>query len=135
MPNESAPRFEKNAPGPFYGTGECTACGAPELEAPHLLAPLEGENYDTYFVRQPATPDEVEQACRALESCCVRALRYGGQDPAIIRRLGNDPELCDHLLPGPPIPRPQLPSVEVPQPTGDKPRASKTWWQFWRTSG
>jgi hypothetical protein len=93
-------RFEKNAPGPFYTTGECMACGAPEVEAPELLAPLEGENFDTYFVRQPETPDEVERACRAVESCCVSALRYGGTDPEIIRRLGNDPEHCDHVLPG-----------------------------------
>jgi hypothetical protein len=34
-------RFEKNVPGPFYTTGLCTACGAPEAEAPDLLAPLE----------------------------------------------------------------------------------------------
>src|SRR5687767_10819361 len=113
MTHESAPRFEKNVPGPFYGTGECMACGAPEVEAPQLLAPLEGDNYDTYFVRQPATPEEVEQACRALESCCASALRYGGKDPAIIRRLGNDPEHCDHLRPGPSISRSQRLSAWV----------------------
>ncbi|WP_420125925.1 GNAT family N-acetyltransferase [Longimicrobium sp.] len=117
MTNEGAARFEKNVPGPFYGTGDCMACGAPELEAPHLLAPLEGDNYHTYFVRQPATPDEVEQACRALESCCVAALRYGGRDPLIIQRLGNDPEFCDHLLPGPPVPRPQWRDAKAPAAT------------------
>lgn len=114
MANEGVARFEKNVPGPFYGTGECMACGAPEVEAPHLLAPLVGDNYDTYFVRQPATPDEVEHACRALESCCVAALRYGGRDPLIIQRLGNDPEYCDHLLLGPPVPRPRWREAEVP---------------------
>ena len=98
-------RFRKNVPGPFYTTGDCLACDAPEYEAPDLLAPLSGDNYDTYFVRQPATPDEVERACRALEVCCVAALRYGGADPSIIRRLGNEPDYCDRLLPGGPIPR------------------------------
>ena len=93
-------------PGPFYTTGECLACDAPEQEAADLLAPLRGDNCDTYFVRQPTTPAEVERACRALEVCCVAALRYGGKDPNIIRRLGNDPEYCDQLLPGGPIPRP-----------------------------
>ena len=92
-------RFEKNVSGPFYTTGECMACGAPEDEAPDLLAPLEGDNYDTYFVRQPTTPDEIERACRAIECCCVNALRYGGTDPRIIRRLGNSVEHCDHILP------------------------------------
>ena len=118
--------FEKNAPGAFYTTGKCLACGAPEAEAPQLLAPLEGDNYDTYFVRQPSTPGEVEQACRALEVCCVNALRYRGQDPAIIRRLGNDPQYCDYLSPGGPLPTPPWRRDEV------QPR-SKRWWQFWRT--
>lgn len=100
-------RFRKNVPGPFYTTGDCLACDAPEYEAPDLLAPLTYNNSDTYFVRQPVTPDEVERACRALDSCCVAALRYGGSDPNIIRRLGNDPLYCDRLLPGGPIPRPE----------------------------
>jgi hypothetical protein len=99
-------RFRKNVPGPFYTTGDCLACDAPESEAPDLLAPLIGDNGDTYFVRQPTTPDEIERACRALEVCCVAALRYGGTDPNIIRRLGNEPDYCDRLLPGGPIPRP-----------------------------
>jgi hypothetical protein len=73
--------------------------GAPEDQAPDLLAPLEGDNFDTYFIKQPTTPDEIERACRAIECCCVDALRYGGTDPAIIRRLGNTTANCDHLLP------------------------------------
>src|SRR5689334_3546187 len=99
-------RFRRNVPGPFYTTGDCLACEAPESEAPDLLAPLTGDNGHTYFVRQPKTTKEVERACRALEVCCVAALRYGGTDPNIIRRLGNDPDYCDRLLPGGPIPRP-----------------------------
>lgn len=98
-------RFRKNVPGPFYTTGDCLACDAPEYEARDLLAPLTGDNFDTYFVRQPTTFVELERACRALEVCCVAALRYGGTDPNIIRRLGNDPDYCDRLLPGGPVPR------------------------------
>jgi hypothetical protein len=96
-------RFDKNAPGFFYTTGECLACTMPELEAPTLLAPLDDENSDTYFVRQPATPEETEMACRAALVYCVSAIRYGGDDAAVIRRLGNRDEYCDHLLPGEPI--------------------------------
>ncbi len=102
-------RFPKNVPGPFYTLGfrfadgsgwrgECLACEAPEVEAPDLLAPLANGNYDTYFVKQPTTPEEIEEACRAIEVCCVVALRYGGTDPAIIKRLGNKPAFCDYLL-------------------------------------
>lgn len=96
---ERPARLELNAPGPFYTTGQCLACGAPEHEAPELLAPLEDDNFETYFVRQPVTPEEVEHACRAAEVCCVSAIRYAGLDEAVIRRLCNDPAYCDHLLP------------------------------------
>ena len=112
-------------PGPFYTTGDCMACDAPEHEAPDLLAPLTGNNSDTYFVRQPSTPDEVERACRALEVCCVAALRYGGTDPNIIRRLGNEPDYCDRLLPGGPIPRRNWFGEQLPW-SGTEERKEKT---------
>ena len=92
-PEASAIRFHKNAPGDFYTTGECMACGLPEEFAPECLAPLVGENCDTYFLRQPVTPEEIDHVCEAVESCCVVALRYGGHDPAIRARLGGT--YCD----------------------------------------
>ena len=107
MESKAHRRFELNVPGPFYTTGECTACGAPEDAAPDLLAPLSKRNHDTYFVRQPITPDEIERACHAAEVCCTSALRYGGTDPATVRRLGNRAEFCDHLLAGGPTRMPR----------------------------
>jgi len=89
----SIERCPKNVPGDFYTTGECLACGLPEHEAPDLLASLAGENYETYFIRQPISPHEVDRACRAAEVCCVDAIRYSGSDPLIRARLG--PEYCD----------------------------------------
>jgi hypothetical protein len=100
---QNHPRFEKNAQGPFYTTGDCLACGAPEVEAPDLLAPHSDENLDTYFVKQPLSLEEVTRACSAAVVCCMSAIRYSGRDPAIIRELGNLPEYCDHVLPGGPI--------------------------------
>ena len=91
----SSERCPKNVPGDFYSTGECLTCGLPEHEAPDLLASLEGDNYETYFVRQPATPEEVERACRAAEVCCANAIRYCGTDPLIRARLGQI--YCDEL--------------------------------------
>ena len=120
-------RFPKNVAGPFYTTGTCLACAAPEAEAPELLAPLSDDNYETYFVRQPSTPEETEKACRAIEVCCVAALRYGGEDPAIIRRLGNRPEYCDTILRDGPV---RLPWESDAQ--WQAVRSGK-WWQFWRT--
>jgi hypothetical protein len=87
-----------NAPGPFYTMETCLACGAPEAEAPELLAPLTGGNCTTYFVRQPVTPAEIERACNAIRVCCVMDLRYGGTDRAIIEQLGNDPLTCDYII-------------------------------------
>ncbi len=129
MEEQIPTRFEKNVAGDFYTTGECLACDAPESEARDLLAPLEDDNFDTYFVRQPETAEEIERACRALEVCCVAALRYGGTDPKIIRRLGNDPEYCDHLLPGGLVPRPDwLAEQRNNNADLEKPK----WWQLWK---
>lgn len=126
------PRFDKNAPGDFYTTGDCAACGAPEDAAPNLLAPLDDDNYYTYFVRQPQTSDEVERACRAVEVCCLSALRYGGTDPAVIRRLGNRAEFCDRVLPGGPVRMPWEKDAQWRATQEDWHRRRRAWWQFWR---
>ena len=89
-------RFHKNAPGDFYTTGECLACGVPEDEAPECLAALDDSNSDTYFARQPTTPEETEKVCRAAKACCVDAIRYAGKDQNIMKRLGS--AYCDHWV-------------------------------------
>ena len=66
--------------------------------APDLLAELGPGNSTTYFVRQPRTTREIERACIAALVCCADDLRYGGTDPKVIARLGNDPHVCDRLL-------------------------------------
>ena len=82
-------------------------------------------------MRQPQSPDEVERACRAVEVCCVSALRYGGNDPAIIRRLGNRPVFCDHLLPGSPLRMPGESDISWAQAQGyAPPPAPRRWWHW-----
>lgn len=98
-------RHADNVIGDFYGNGQCLACGAPESEAPSLLSQLTDQYGDTYFVKQPGTREEIEQACRAIIVCCTDSLRYAGRDPAIILRLGNRIDTCDHPLPGGPVRR------------------------------
>ncbi|MDZ4818672.1 MAG: hypothetical protein SGJ20_06840 [Planctomycetota bacterium] len=155
-------RFPKNVDGPFYtlGTlyppsddpiltpgwhGNCMACEAPEGEAPDLLAPLtNGGNVDTYFVRQPETPDEVNRAVRAAKICCTSALRYGGQDREIIKALGNNPEFCDYVYDQHGVLHLTIDSNGNPYPFAQemfaKGRAfllvrrqstARPWWKFW----
>ena len=126
MADTDPPRLAKNAPGDWYTTGECMACGAPEAEAPELLSPRDGDDLETYFVRQPATGHEVEHACRAAEVCCVSALRSGGHDPAIIQRLGNSGEYCDFVIDadGRLSPAPLWRLRPAPPP-------HQPWWRFW----
>ena len=120
------PRSPLNAPGPFYSTGECMACGAPEDEAPDLLADLRDDQLETYFIRQPSSPAEIERACRAAQVCCIDAIRYAGSDPDILRRLGNSEQYCDF-----PTSRGSarvICTADAEAPVASRPRR---WWQFW----
>jgi glycerophosphoryl diester phosphodiesterase len=89
MPQEPNPPYPKNAPGPFYVENECCfACEAPYHEAPDLMAhDEEGIVGHCYFKKQPSTPDEVERAISACIVSCVGAVRYGGNDPAVLERF------------------------------------------------
>ena len=149
-------RFPKNATGAFYTTGhqsresgapdaplvwcgDCLWCEAPEAEAPELLAPLDDTNIDTYFLRQPATPEETDHAIMALGVCCVSALRYGGKDRSIIEQLQNNPELCDYIIDNGELrltigPDGELLpfAVEIVRRMCAEQVHWKKWWKFWR---
>lgn len=93
-------RDKRNVDGDFYTIeGGCLACMLPEGEAPTLLNDDKDE-CDIFFVKQPQTKEEVEQACSAIDVCCTEALRYGGKNKEIIKRLGNNPAYCDYNLEG-----------------------------------
>lgn len=108
-------RDPRTSPGAYYALkGICLACGLPEDEAPDLLADLEQTDGETYFVKQPETPEEVGRACMAIAVCCVSALRYGGTDPEIIRSFGRQAKLvCDYLVNwrGKVVPNPDRPRL------------------------
>ena len=85
----------KNAPGPFVVLKDhCITCGAPEAEAPELMAHDEEAN-SCYFRRQPITGEETDRAIRAVQVSCCEAVVYRGVDPEILRRIN-----------GPYVPRP-----------------------------
>lgn len=93
-------RHRLNVTGPFYVVdGACITCGAPEQEARALMSNEDGH---CYFKRQPATTDESNRAIRAVVVSCCGAVRYGGRDPEILRRVAElgEAEQCDHPLPG-----------------------------------
>jgi len=85
--------YEENAPGPFYVEKDtCLICRAPEHEAPTLMGYLEdphgdAKNEHCYFKKQPVTPDEVDQAIKAVRVSCCGALRYSGRNGEIISKL------------------------------------------------
>jgi glycerophosphoryl diester phosphodiesterase len=100
MPEEPISAHPKNAPGPFYVANEqCIACDAPYQEAPDLMDFETEEGYHCYFKRQPSTTEEVERAIRACSVSCVGAVRYAGNDPAILKRLQElrADDACDVL--------------------------------------
>ena len=92
-----AKRVPENAPGDFYvEEGMCMRCCLVHGQAPELLNDPKQDFRQCYFRRQPQTPAEIDAAIRAIQVSETAALRYGGTDQTIIRRLGGG--CCDHVL-------------------------------------
>ena len=96
-------RYPLNAPGPFYVVnGACITCMVPEHYAPTLMGfyedPGKGGRSHCFFKKQPSNPMETDQALNAVIGSCCNALRYGGNDPDVIKRV--PPRLCDQHTEG-----------------------------------
>ncbi len=98
-------RHPKNVDGPFYSLAEfsgkdshseCLDCDIPQGEARNLIQSLDGENGDTYFIKKPTSEKELQEAIASTEVCCVDAIRYGGNDPKIIKQMHQT--LCDYKI-------------------------------------
>lgn len=91
-------RTSLNSEGDFYVEKDtCLHCCVPASEVPELIGFDDASG--CYFKRQPQTPEELERAVEAVWMSCVEALRYAGEDPAILERLrarGCKPQ-CDAL--------------------------------------
>jgi hypothetical protein len=93
-----APKRHPLNRGDFYiNYGDCIACGAPWAEAPDIVEHTQDNH--CYFKKQPETEAEMDQAIRALGVSCIAALRYGGSDESILKRLHENgmADLCDQL--------------------------------------
>jgi hypothetical protein len=93
-----------NCEGPFYVvSGECMGCGAPESEAAGMIS--HDDTGHCFFMSQPRTADQTDSAIRALWSSCCGAVRYAGNDRAILSRiaqLGVASSSDKELSPSPP---------------------------------
>jgi hypothetical protein len=88
---------EPEASGDFYVVAkECLNCGAPAESAPDLIRHhFDGSSGGScFFIKQPSTPGEIDQAVAAVTSSCVCAVRYRGNDASILVRLS--PMSVDH---------------------------------------
>ncbi|HLY63404.1 MAG TPA: hypothetical protein VKV95_21905 [Terriglobia bacterium] len=98
-------RHNQNADGPFYVVnGECISCGAPEMRAPNLMA--HDSRGHCFFIRQPATAEETNEAILSTWASCCGALRYGGENREALIRLAELglAEQCDFRLKDEPEP-------------------------------
>lgn len=85
-----ADRHPDNVRGDFYvECNSCLCCEAPYHEAPDLMGQpgTSPKNYGCFFRKQPVTPDEIDRACSAVMVSCIKAVRYAGDDPVILRSL------------------------------------------------
>jgi hypothetical protein len=86
-----------NVIGPFYVEDQCcTACGIPEHIAPELFAE-DPRSVHCFVRKQPGTAEEIDKVVEVMHSQDLDCVRYGGDDPAMLRRLDaeNRARLCD----------------------------------------
>jgi len=88
---ESPERATENIEGPFYTVeiGVDCGCGLPESVAPLLLKTTDDRRYQTYFTKQPSSPEEIHQAIEAINICPIHEIRYGGKNPEIIKLVNS----------------------------------------------
>jgi hypothetical protein len=88
-------RHPLNVPGGFYvENGCCMSCDLPLVIAPSLFAYSQSH---CFVKRQPANGVEVSRAVRAAIEAEAVCIRYGGNDPTILRRFAElgEARLCD----------------------------------------
>jgi glyoxylase-like metal-dependent hydrolase (beta-lactamase superfamily II) len=75
-----ARRLPGNAPGPWFVDDSCIDCDASRQCAPGLIAEQAGTSV---VARQPATPEEVDQAARAMLICPTGSIGIVGPKPLL----------------------------------------------------
>jgi len=70
-------RWEDNVAGPWYVDKTCILCSLCNDLAPRNFRESAGGDHDVVY-KQPATPEEVEQATQARLQCPVEAIGDDG---------------------------------------------------------
>jgi len=70
-------RYQENIPGQYYVDDQCIDCDLCRNRLPDVFARSE-EGGHSFVVRQPATPEEIEESLLALEDCPVEAIGRDG---------------------------------------------------------
>jgi hypothetical protein len=94
--------YPRNVEGDFYvEDGCCMTCMVPEVYAPTLMG-FDESNTHCFVAKQPTNENEVYQAIKATWAAEVQCIRYGGDNPQILRRIAEAGvvDSCDqkHLI-------------------------------------
>lgn len=82
----------------FYVQPECCiGCGVPQSVAPDLVGWTNEHHPQCYWIKQPETAAELNQAIKLFRMQELGCHRYSGNDPAILQTLPV--EDCDHFRP------------------------------------
>lgn len=72
-------KYPENVPGKYYVDDQCIDCDLCRETAPNNFTRNEDGGY-SYVSKQPANPEEEEQAKEAMEGCPVEAIGDDGEE-------------------------------------------------------
>jgi hypothetical protein len=75
----------------------CMSCGVPQTVAPDLVGWTNEIHPQCYWLKQPESAAELDQAIKLFQTQELGCHRYSGHDPAILGKLPA--EDCDHFRP------------------------------------
>lgn len=70
-------RLSLNVTGRFYVDATCIDCDQCRTEAPLFFA-RDSENGTSYVMRQPVTPEEIEEVLQTAENCSTGSIGDDG---------------------------------------------------------
>jgi hypothetical protein len=75
----------------------CLSCGVPQSVAPDLVGWTSENSPQCYWIKQPETAAELNQAIKLFQTQELGCHRYSGNNPALLQKLPA--EDCDHFHP------------------------------------